>query len=119
MISLHDGENSGTSCPHFGMTFSCQISDLRKILPNSHFLTQRFPYSLQRSDLIHLVQMLEEICKPQRGEGVDVQSTLLKSEVGDLNGWQKRLESGLDGLLDKLQSIHAKDENYTLNRKRT
>ena len=37
----------------------------------------------------------------------------MKSEFGDLNGRQKRLESGLDGLLDKLQSSHAKDENST------
>lgn len=65
-------------------------------------------------DLIHLSSdARRELVSHIRGEGVDVQSTLLKSEVGELNGWQKRLESGLDGLLDKLQTIHGKGEGYT------
>ena len=35
-----------------------------------------------------------------------------RSEVGDLNGWQKRLEIGLDDLIDKLIFIDSKEDGY-------
>ena len=64
-------------------------------------------------DLIHLSSdARRELVSHIRGEGVDVQGTLLRSEVGDLNGWQKRLEIGLDDLIDKLILIDSKEDGY-------
>ena len=68
-------------------------------------------------DLIHLSSdARRELVSHIRGEGVDVQSTLLKSEVGELNGWQKRLESGLDDLLNKLQQTNPSAKPATVYR---